>query len=37
MCLVAFIDRSEEKEEEDVICNLVTFSGFEECKEIHTL
>lgn len=36
MCLVAFIDRSEEKEE-DVICNLVTFSGFEECKEIHAL
>lgn len=36
MCLVAFIDRSEEKED-DVIFNLVTFSGFEECKEIHTL
>lgn len=36
MCLVAFIDRSEEKEE-DVISELVTSSGFEECKEIHTL
>lgn len=36
MRLVAFIDRSEEKEE-DVICNLVTSSEFEECKEIHTL
>lgn len=36
MCLVAFIGRREEKEE-DVICNLVTFSGFEEYKEIHTL
>lgn len=37
MCLVAFIDRSEEKEEEDVISELVTSSGFEECREIHTL